>query len=645
MRRRSVLVAVPSAIEGEPGRQLAPGPAVHVRRGGGSTFHCSGSGQRAAGNEERATSTTMHSTTDWPLTGRNDELRYVGDLLAGGGSGVVLAGPVGVGKTRLAHEVLRASQGYATEWVSATRAAASIPFGPLVHLLPVPLPLDHDRLALFGAVSDALAERSGGRRLMMAVDDAHLLDPASAALVLHLALTRRALLVVTVRSGEPAEDPVVALWKDGLARRIDLQALSQAETGAMVEAALGGGLEHATATWLFEATQGNPLFIRELVTAALSAKTLCRADGGAWRWSGETVASTRLMETVQTRLGAVSPTGRRALELVALGEPLDVRLLEVIAGPDATVDAERAGFLAVDAEGEGLRARLAHPLYGEVVRATLAPIAMRARYRQLARGLDVIPNAGDDDVLRQVVWRMEAGETSSPELLTRAARQASHQLDHDLARRLAVGALDTGAGFDAALALGEACNGLWRFGEAEAALAPWESTPVDERTSCRYLFQRVHALHWGLGRVDEARAYVERARGVRQGRFWQQLLQAVQAHLLAQEGRLDDALVLGRPLLEEPGTDERVRLQAASPIALALNLQGRTDTSLVVLDGVADIARRRADEMADAAVWVGAQRVVAMLIHGRLVELEALLMAMHDQAVARRDHHTRASAP
>ena len=44
-------------------------------------------------------------------------------------------------------------------------------------------------------------------RLIVGVDDAHCLDEASAAVILQLAVTTDAFLIITTRSGEPAEDP------------------------------------------------------------------------------------------------------------------------------------------------------------------------------------------------------------------------------------------------------------------------------------------------------------------------------------------------------------------------------------------------------------------------------------------------------
>ena len=66
----------------------------------------------------------------WPLAGREAELRSVADALSdASASGIVIAGPAGVGKTRLAVEAsaLAAARGCTVAWVRATRSAAGIP--------------------------------------------------------------------------------------------------------------------------------------------------------------------------------------------------------------------------------------------------------------------------------------------------------------------------------------------------------------------------------------------------------------------------------------------------------------------------------------------------------------------------------------
>ena len=120
---------------------------------------------------------------EWPLVGRRPELEVLSAVLADPrAGGVVLAGEAGIGKTRLAREALTraGSAGWDIEWLAATRAAASIPFGVVSHLLPPAERLGDDRLDTLRRAAELIAERSRGRPLLLGVDDAHLLDDAPA---------------------------------------------------------------------------------------------------------------------------------------------------------------------------------------------------------------------------------------------------------------------------------------------------------------------------------------------------------------------------------------------------------------------------------------------------------------------------------
>ena len=133
--------------------------------------------------------------------------------------------------------------------------------------------------------ADALRERAGGRRIVLGVDDAQLLDPVSAALVLHLTITASAFVIATVRSGEPCPDAIVSLWKDAGARRIELRRLERRGGRELVEAALGGPVEQAALRWIVERSQGNALYVRELVSAR-STPARSRCTRGLWRLDG-----------------------------------------------------------------------------------------------------------------------------------------------------------------------------------------------------------------------------------------------------------------------------------------------------------------------------------------------------------------------
>ncbi|MCA1693075.1 MAG: ATP-binding protein, partial [Actinobacteria bacterium] len=140
---------------------------------------------------------------DWPVVGRRREVERVSAALGSSSRrGVVLAGPAGSGKTTLARLCVRSStpRPHGAEWVYANRGTASIPLGAFAPLLPA-LPNVPSPESLLSHARKALVERIGPASLL-AVDDAHLLDDLSAALVHELARSSSIRVVLTMRSGE-----------------------------------------------------------------------------------------------------------------------------------------------------------------------------------------------------------------------------------------------------------------------------------------------------------------------------------------------------------------------------------------------------------------------------------------------------------
>ena len=97
----------------------------------------------------------------------------------------------------------------------------------------------------------------GGRGLgRLVVDDAHLFDEASAALVHQLAIGRTLRVVLTVRSGEPTPDAIVALWKDGWLECLDLQPLDRIALGELVSGLVGGQIDSLAVARVWEQPEG-----------------------------------------------------------------------------------------------------------------------------------------------------------------------------------------------------------------------------------------------------------------------------------------------------------------------------------------------------------------------------------------------------
>ncbi|MBV9167817.1 MAG: hypothetical protein JO342_16895, partial [Solirubrobacterales bacterium] len=284
----------------------------------------------------------------WRLVGRVEELEAIARARAAGAGAAVIVGPAGVGKSRLAREALAGGErgGAVGVWVQATRSAASVPLGAFAGVIPAGMRSD-DPFELMRLSAQALRERAGGSALIVGVDDAQLLDLASAAVVLHLVSTATAFVVATVRRGERCPDAVTSLWKDQDGWRLDLDALSEQETGALVEAIVGGPIEQGVCRWVWEMSLGNALYVRELVLGALAGGALSEM-GGLWRMPVTPSVSASLAELVAGRLTGLSDVQRRVLELLALGEPLPVADVLALAGSEPLAAVEGRGLVIVD---------------------------------------------------------------------------------------------------------------------------------------------------------------------------------------------------------------------------------------------------------------------------------------------------------
>jgi DNA-binding CsgD family transcriptional regulator len=532
--------------------------------------------------------------------------------------------------------VATASRGAATEWVQATRTAATIPLGAFAELVPEGARSD-DRLQLLRGSVEALRERAAGRPLVVGVDDAQLLDAASAALVLHLAATGTAFVVATVRSGEPPPDSVIALWKDAGAARLELQHLSEEETGALLEAVLGGPVEQDVKRWAFSVSEGNALYVRELVTGALEAGALVQ-DGGWWRLRRRPSVAPALVELISGRMAELSAEERGAIELVALGEPLPLDLVAGITGTAPLAALESRSLITADAPTAGGAIRVAHPLYGEVVREGISTIRAMEVRRSLAAALQEHGLQTPGEALRVATWLHQAGAAVDTSLLLQAAWQATQYGDPDLGAQLAEQAVQAGAGFQAALLLAHAHVVRKDFERAEALLAALEPDIPDRYAALGYIWERgVNVLCWGLKRPDEARALLERAMTWEDGaEDWIRMLGPMRLMVTALTAGWQALVALGEEILDDPELDPESRRQLIYGHAGGLFFVGRTQEAVEVADSVTVPIPLRDDFDDQTLIIQAAVRIESgrdwPLLRARLLELERQAVVADDRA-------------
>lgn len=487
----------------------------------------------------------------WPLVGRTSELERVDALLAGGGrAGVVVAGLAGVGKTWLATACLAAADraGLATVRVHGSQAARALPFGALAPLLPGSIGPSVEPADMLRRSHEAIVAHGEGRRLALLVDDAHLLDDASATLVHQLAASRSVFLILTVRAQAPAPDAVTALWKDGLADRIDLAPLGRDSVEAALTEVLGGPVSAAATHQLSERSAGNALYLRELVIAGVESGALHEEDG-VWQLTGSPGVSPRLMELIEARLGQIRDPERIALDTLAFGEPLGVPCLLCLTTAEKLGELEQRGLIVTTRDGRRLEAKLSHPLYGEVLRARIPELRSQHIRQGLADRVQGLGARRRGDALRLAAWRLDAGGTVAPDLMVQAAATARDRWDLDLARRLAEAAVQAGAGTPASMLLAEVAVLQGRGEEAEGMLAALLPLLTDDNDRVRVVGARVDNLISRLGRTDEAMRVTAEAESLISDPNAMDQLSAKRAFALHMAGRLREALVVLEPLL------------------------------------------------------------------------------------------------
>ncbi|MBZ9640247.1 LuxR C-terminal-related transcriptional regulator [Streptomyces sp. PSKA30] len=293
----------------------------------------------------------------WPFAGREDELELVRRSLTAGRNGIVVTGPAGCGKTRLVTEAVRGTDCARAAGTPETR---EIPFAAFAHLLP-------EAVGLHRAV-----QLLSGVRLLL-VDDAHLLDDASAALVHQLAVHGRTRLLVVATDGARVPGAVSRLWTGELLPRLALEPLPATETAQLLTAGADGPLEPLTANRLHRLCRGDLRLLRDLLGAVRDGGLLTRVpDSDERAWRGPVPVTATVRDRTAPALDRTDPDERETLDRLAFAEPLPLHLDELDLRPLERLEAD--GLIRIDDHGA---VHLADPLYGPALRATAGTLRAR----------------------------------------------------------------------------------------------------------------------------------------------------------------------------------------------------------------------------------------------------------------------------
>jgi DNA-binding CsgD family transcriptional regulator len=563
-----------------------------------------------------------------PLTGRDSEFGIIRRALSGAGnhSGVLIAGAAGVGKTWLAREVLCRAEasGERTKWIVGTESARALPLGAFIGSLGEAMsdPLTNVRRVINSFVAQ---QRRG--RVVVGVDDAHLLDGLSALVVHQLAQSGGARLVVTTRTGSEEPDAVTALWKDGLLARLDLEPLSAAATREVIESTLGGPVDARSATRFRKLTGGNTLFLRQLLTDQIAAGRM-RKLAGVWMWDGDVAVSASLSDTVGRQLGRLNPRLAMVVDTLSQCEPLAVGVLcDLVRRGDLTA-AERMGLVNVERTGGGPMARLAHPLFGELRRASAGEMYLSAIRGRLATRLAKDGDADMQATVRRALLRLESDLDPEPELYLESARHAMTLLDLDLADRFATAATQAGAPGAAGV---RAMNLvlLGRSEQAETALRDMADGDVPD--GHHWATVRAANLVWWLGKPKDASAILDGLAAAPETPAQVAERLAVQACLDAVSARCELAAEEARAALDAGALPDFHAMMASLALIMAMGALGEVDELAIV----AEQELRRATTSFQAShmrFWFGAVYGRACRLTGRIDEFVSTAKQLADSA-------------
>lgn len=553
----------------------------------------------------------------WPFVGRAEELERLLAALDAGVPVCALRGATGMGKTVLVRELV-VRHGGPAEVVVGSVGGGSIPFAPVVHLLPEPAP-ELDLADLLWRAIAAFRQRAGARMLVV-VDDAHALDEASAALIHHLSGEGLCQLVLAYRSGEALRGPLAQLVADcSGSATVDLAPLSADDARLAAEVGLGGQLDDAVAQRIVDLAQGHPLLLHELVVGAVESGGL-RAVDGVWVPGGSLAASSRLTAVVERRLAGLADAERDALETVVLGEPVDLDLLLTLVAGEAVETLEQRGLVRIEQLGGRSTVIAGHAVYSEVLRETMPELRRRRVLSRLADGLTAAGNEGGIELVRAAVWRLDAGEPVGPDLLVPAARQAARLFDPALAARLARLAVDQSPSFEALMVLADALVAQRLDAESDAVFqaALDAATTVDEAISG--VTQYAFVLTWRRHDPEEALAVLSATEDLVSDQH-AKILAAQRTNVLVAHNRLDEVVDLAGGLLgsggEMPGQAE---LLARTSLSLAWALTGKPHRALAEACTAEHVLPQHLDTVAGqiAAFALPYGRQIALLSLGRL---------------------------
>ena len=425
-----------------------------------------------------------------PFVGREEEravLRRLLDQVAGGrGALIVIGGEAGVGKTRLAEELMAEARQrnmtalmgrcYEMEgappyiaFVEILEAAARVvrpealrealgDAAPEVAKLmpelrrlfpdippPAELSPEQERRYLFNCIREFVERAGRAQPLFLVLEDLHWADDSTLLLIQHIAqrLSNMPVLILgTYRDVEldvarPLARALEELLRQRLAHDLALKRLPEAGVQAMLRGLSGQDPPPSLVQAVYRETEGNPFFVEEVFHHLAAEGKLFDAQG-RWRSDlsiGELEVPRGVRLVIGRRLERVSEDCRRVLTTAAvIGRGFSFELLEALSEVDIDVlldavdDAERAHLITSAGDGREARFTFAHELIRQTLLSGLSPPRRQRLHLRVAEAMErVYPQTLEEYAAGLAHHLYQAGAAAGPEKTVRYLALAGDQ--------------------------------------------------------------------------------------------------------------------------------------------------------------------------------------------------------------------------